>query len=743
MLQRLRLVVATLSVAVMVAVLGLSLGVYSGSAARIAELRSAVGEHTYLVQLDTSGVQGSFTLPPPLDREPQRLLALRSAPGVEVVSLFGSSSKLIGGAAYSAQPVDADFFAARALEVVQGRPFAAPGEAVVGAGLADTLGQSVSTGLSRVTVVGVLAPVGARGDIDRNTDQTVFANADGFFGLTQTDQMLVVAQPERYREVGELLRAWVAPLATAGGVRYTVEPLADQYGVTLRRRAADLLGGALGFGVVAATLAALLNLLAFFLARALDNLRALGVRRALGATRRQVVWEDTLAALRWTAPGLVLGVLSTALLNRWAAQSLALPVSLSAGAWALLLAAATGVILFAALLPSLWASRQTPVLALRGVAARLPGWQVLLTAAGLTLGTAGLVVQSSSAAAAEAETARILGRTDSGVFRISPSYIDGETFTDPRGQLRLSEFMIEDLMALPEWGNVERAVIRERGRAELAVGDVRQPLTLVQAGAFEDNAALGRLELLSGRWPGAGEVALGERAAATLRPDAGADGLVGQTLPLNAGGTLRVSGVFGGPERSGAEALAVRGSLPGSGLLALHVESRVPGTGEALAGFLNREYGGPELQPVRPLYPLEFAPEVRRTLLELGRVYGLLSATLLLLGGAGLATQLLLALARRTREVGLRRALGATRRDIFGQFLGESLRLGLLASLAGLALGLVATVPLLRAQAVAFAVSPPALALAVMVGMGIALVFGALPALLAARISPAGAMRQE
>lgn len=71
------------------------------------------------------------------------------------------------------------------------------------------------------------------------------------------------------------------------------------------------------------------------------------------------------------------------------------------------------------------------------------------------------------------------------------------------------------------------------------------------------------------------------------------------------------------------------------------------------------------------------------------------------------------------------------------------MRLGLLASLAGLTLGVLATAPLLRAQAVAFAVSPPALVLALLVGLGVALLFGALPALLATRVLPAQAMRQE
>jgi putative ABC transport system permease protein len=97
-------------------------------------------------------------------------------------------------------------------------------------------------------------------------------------------------------------------------------------------------------------------------------------------------------------------------------------------------------------------------------------------------------------------------------------------------------------------------------------------------------------------------------------------------------------------------------------------------------------------------------------------------------------------LERRT-EVGLRRALGATRRQVGVQFLAESLVLSVLGGLAGIGLGALATV----VYAITAAQSPIVPLSAVGAGLGVAvsvgLLAGAYPALRAARLAPADALR--
>ena len=749
-LGALRLLVALLSVALMVSVCGLTLALWSGSQVTLRELRSAVGETSWLIQQkDVPGIQ-----PPPLDADPARLRELESLPGVEKVALYGSGSKILGGRrGYATSPVNSAFFEVRGLQVARGRIFTAPHEAVVGAGLADTLGQEVSDGLATARVVGVLRPVGARGDIDRHTDRIVFMNLDGYLGLASANQAIVRATPERFAALRPSLQAWADGHRRGG---YDVVPLADQYGTELRRRVADLLSGALGFGVVACVLAGALNLGAFFLARAMDGLRSVGIRRAAGATRAQVLREDVARALVWALPGLALGLPAAAALSIWAGRRLELPVQLDVPAALLLTVLTLAVVALAAWMPARWAGQQSPTTALRGVAAALPRAQALLMAAGLTLGTAGLVVQANTAEAARAETLRTIGRVPEGVFSFNPALIQGETFTDPRGQLDLTPSLLDDLRARPEWADVVASSARTITRVNLQGSGVTggvvstAPVTLI-----EDPLVLARLSdagLLSGRWPGAGEVAVGEAQALTMF---GRTDVVGRRVTVKeaqrelSGDAATISGVFRAPS------VGVVGGLSAEGIVApwdapypltkftfLVFQVRDPATAQRLADWANTEYGGVDTQPLRPLPPLELAPQVRGVLLQLSDVYRLLSGALLLLGGAGLTAQLLLMLARRFQEIGVRRAVGASRLDIYRQFMAESGRLGVLASGTGVALGLLATLPVVRAQGVPLAINPVALALALGVGVGTALVFGALPAGLATRVPPSQALRE-
>lgn len=108
----------------------------------------------------------------------------------------------------------------------------------------------------------------------------------------------------------------------------------------------------------------------------------------------------------------------------------------------------------------------------------------------------------------------------------------------------------------------------------------------------------------------------------------------------------------------------------------------------------------------------------------------------LVVGGIGAANTMIISVMERRREVGLRRALGATRRHIAVQFLAEALLLSALGGLAGAGLGAVVTTVVAVANEW-IPVVPPA---ALVVGVGATLVIGALaglyPAVRAARTPP-------
>jgi putative ABC transport system permease protein len=118
-----------------------------------------------------------------------------------------------------------------------------------------------------------------------------------------------------------------------------------------------------------------------------------------------------------------------------------------------------------------------------------------------------------------------------------------------------------------------------------------------------------------------------------------------------------------------------------------------------------------------------------------------LGAVALLVGGIGIANVMVISVLERRSEIGLRRALGATRRHVAEQFLAEAVLLAVLGGLAGTIIGAMATI--IYAMSQHWSVQIPAVAL--YGGLGAALVIGALaglyPSMRAARLSPTEALR--
>ena len=119
------------------------------------------------------------------------------------------------------------------------------------------------------------------------------------------------------------------------------------------------------------------------------------------------------------------------------------------------------------------------------------------------------------------------------------------------------------------------------------------------------------------------------------------------------------------------------------------------------------------------------------------------AAMSLLVGGIGVMNTMLVAVVERTREVGLRMAIGARRGDIVAQFLAESAALASVGACVGAALGWFAAARIASALGWPLVVEPMAVGLAVAVSGGCGLVFGLYPALRASGIAPLEALRTE
>jgi putative ABC transport system permease protein len=120
-----------------------------------------------------------------------------------------------------------------------------------------------------------------------------------------------------------------------------------------------------------------------------------------------------------------------------------------------------------------------------------------------------------------------------------------------------------------------------------------------------------------------------------------------------------------------------------------------------------------------------------------------IAAVSLVVGGIGIMNIMLVSVTERTREIGLRKALGATRGNILLQFLIEALALCILGGAVGIALGIGATVVLARVMQWNTLISPAAVVVAFGFSVLVGLFFGLWPARRAARLDPIDALRYE
>ncbi|HEX8851511.1 MAG TPA: ABC transporter permease [Gemmatimonadaceae bacterium] len=157
------------------------------------------------------------------------------------------------------------------------------------------------------------------------------------------------------------------------------------------------------------------------------------------------------------------------------------------------------------------------------------------------------------------------------------------------------------------------------------------------------------------------------------------------------------------------------------------------------------------LRHLRPAQQNNFFTSTPEKLMQLyDRIVGMfflvmitLSAVGLLVGGVGVIAIMMISVTERTREIGVRMALGATRGTILWQFLVEAATLTSIGALAGLALGASVTW-LLRHATPIDAVTPPLAMVFAVAGSALAgIVFGLVPAARAARLDPVAALRYE
>ncbi len=168
--------------------------------------------------------------------------------------------------------------------------------------------------------------------------------------------------------------------------------------------------------------------------------------------------------------------------------------------------------------------------------------------------------------------------------------------------------------------------------------------------------------------------------------------------------------------------------------------AEVEPTADAIEHMLERFHRRKDYRMNVPLALLREAEATKRTF---NVVLGSIAGISLLVGGIGIMNIMLASVTERTREIGVRRAIGAKRRQIVGQFLIETMVLSTIGGLIGIAIGYLLPLGITRFAGMPTQVPMYAIVLSLGISVGVGIVFGLYPAIRAAYLDPIVALRHE
>ena len=177
--------------------------------------------------------------------------------------------------------------------------------------------------------------------------------------------------------------------------------------------------------------------------------------------------------------------------------------------------------------------------------------------------------------------------------------------------------------------------------------------------------------------------------------------------------------------------------------LIVHVDeaAKVPAVAELLQRLLARRHN--QVVDFEISVPELLLQQEQRTKTIFNVVLGAIASISLVVGGIGIMNIMLASVLERIREIGVRRAVGATQRDVLAQFLGEAVMISLAGGIAGILTGAAFSLAIERFAGIQTIVSSLSVVVAFGVSVAVGLLFGIVPAWRAARQEPVVCLRYE
>lgn len=214
--------------------------------------------------------------------------------------------------------------------------------------------------------------------------------------------------------------------------------------------------------------------------------------------------------------------------------------------------------------------------------------------------------------------------------------------------------------------------------------------------------------------------------------------LTDQQPDFSGGGMIIMSGGDSGPKKR-----IPRGNYHQLDKLTVQVNNsnELKSTAEVLSKLLKKRHN--EVLDFEISIPIHLLKQQQKTKQIFNIVLSVIAGISLLIGGIGIMNIMLASVLERTKEIGIMRAIGATKQDVILQFLSESVLISLGGGIIGILLGIVSSYALQLATGIETILSLNSIVLSFLVATFIGLIFGVLPAKSAANKNPIEAIRRE
>ena len=379
-----------------------------------------------------------------------------------------------------------------------------------------------------------------------------------------------------------------------------------------------------------------------------------------------------------------------------------------------------------------------------------------LTMLGIIIGVAAVITMVALGAGAQRAVDQQIERLGSRVLSVTP----GQSFWRGVASSNRASLTVDDYEALQrDTTNVGEIVPELGGGRQIKLGN--RNLHHMVVGTTPNYAQVHRMEMASGRMLTAADLAarrrvalLGSEVQQNLETEP--DHLVGRIIhisriPFEVIGVFKEAGSRPGPDPDDYVFIPLT-----TAELRVFGHDRLWQLSAQIAPEASLEIGMVDIERVlrrehkiRPGEDNDFMIMNRQQFIDIASastdIFAYLLASIagisLLVGGIGIMNIMLVSVTERTREIGVRKALGATRGNILMQFVIEALTIGVLGGVLGIALGAGGALLVTKVANWNVFISPDAVLLAVAFSVGIGLVFGIWPAARAAQLDPIEALR--